>query len=92
METNTFAPIPTCDIPMPILEGVPIRGSGESDIPRILLQAAGSGQAERRVAGIVALFLLLALGEFSLFLRLPPQDSLIVYGDFPRQTLIEGSR
>lgn len=92
METNTFAPIPTCEVPMPILERPTGGENCAGSIPRILLQAAGSGQAARNVTWLAVLFLTVALLEGGLLLRLPAPDPLIVYGEFPRTTLLEPLR
>jgi hypothetical protein len=88
----TFLPIPTCEIPPPVLELAPGEGDGESPMPRVLLQGAGSGRSARRVLLLTALFLALAGLEGILLLRLPPQEPLIVYGDLPRTTLVEDCR
>jgi hypothetical protein len=92
MDTNTFQPVPTCDIPMPILERTGQVGSDEPPMPRVLLQVAGSSHAAWKVTLLSGLFLLLALLELVLLLRFPPQDPLVVYGDFPRTTLLESVR
>jgi len=92
LEADTFRPIPTCDIPMPILEGTRDAKVGEPVLPRILLQAAGTGHAARNVKLLTGLFLLAALLELGLYLRLPTPAPEIVYGDFPRITLLEGLR
>ena len=92
MDTDTFQPVPTCDIPMPILERPRAAGSNETPMPRVLLQVAGQSHAAWKVTLLSALFLFLALLELGLLLRLPPQDPLVVYGDFPRTTLLESLR
>ena len=92
MDTTSYPPIPTCDIPMPILEGAPEPGQGETAMPRILLQAAGSSQATGKVCLLAILFGLIALLELILLLRVAPQEPLVVYGDFPRTTLLESFR
>ncbi len=91
-DTSTFRPIPTCDIPMPILEGASPPDAGQASIPRILLQAAGSGRAARRVTVLTGIFLLLALFQLALLFRLPVPEPIVVYGDFPRKTLLEAAR
>jgi hypothetical protein len=91
-DAATFRPIPTCDIPMPIVEGTGETRVGESVLPRILLQAAGTGHAVRNVNLLTGLFLLAAIMELGLFLRLPTPAPEIVYGDFPRLTLLGGHR
>lgn len=88
----TFLPIPTCEIPPPVLELASGGNAGESPMPRVLLQSAGSGRAARRVVLLAALFLVLAGLEFILLLRLPPQEPLVVYGDVPRATLVGDCR
>jgi len=92
MDTDTFQPVPTCDIPMPILERRALVGSDEIPMPRVLLQVAGSSDAAGKVTLLAAMFLLVALLELCLLLRLPLQDPLVVYGDFPRTTLLESLR
>jgi hypothetical protein len=92
MDTNTYPPIPTRDIPMPILERTPEAGSEAGAMPRVLLQVAGSSHAAWEVSVLSGIFLLLSLLELVLLLRLPPQDPVVVYVDFPRTTLLESSR
>jgi hypothetical protein len=77
---------------MPILERTPEAGTGGAPLPRILLQAAGSGHAAWKVSVLAGIFLLVALLELVLFLRLPPLYPIVVYGDFPRTTLLESLR
>lgn len=89
MDTNSYPPIPTCEIPMPILEGTPEAGEGEVPVPRILLQVAGSSRAAWKVRLLLVLFLLIALLELILLLHFPLQEPLVVYGEFPRTTLLE---
>ena len=89
---DSYPPIPTCEIPMPIVEGVGEARLGEAVLPRILLQAAGTGHAARNVKVLTGLFLLAAILELGLFLRLPTPAPEIVYGDFPRLTLLGGHR
>lgn len=87
-DETTFRPIPTCDIPMPIVEGAGEGKEGETVLPRILQQAAGAGHAARNVKLLTGLFILAALLEIGLFLRMPMPVPEIVYGDFPRLTLM----
>ena len=89
---TTFCPIPTCDIPMPIVESSGEGRAGEPILPRILLQAAGTGLAARNVRLLALVFLLAALVELGLFLRMPTPDPQVVYGDFPRLMLMEAPR
>jgi hypothetical protein len=92
IDATTFPPIPTCEIPMPIVE-CPGEGRAEGAIlPRILLQAAGTGHAARNVKWLTAVFLAAGLLELALWLRMPTPEPEIVYGDFPRQTLMEAPR
>ena len=87
METADFEPIPTCDIPMPVVE------ASESDarraLPRILLQAAGIRTASRRILMLALLFLLMAGGELALLVHLPSPEPLVIYRDLPARTLME---
>jgi hypothetical protein len=92
MDTDTFLPIPTCEIPPPILERATKTASEATTLPRVLLQEAGSSHASRRVIGLAGLFLLVALFEVALLLRLPPKPPVVVYGDFPRILLMETLR
>jgi hypothetical protein len=89
MEEGLYQPVPTCDIPMPILEGAPACVSDQAALPRILLQAAGTEAASWRVVLLIAVFLALSLLEILLIFRIPTADPLIVYGDFPRIILME---
>ena len=91
-KTNTFRPVPTCEIPPPVLEGLTDELALPGAIPRVLLQSAGSGRAARRVLVLAALFAVLSAMELALFLRLPQPAPLVVYGDFSRKLLMEGSR
>lgn len=87
METTFYRPIATCNIPMPIVER-----AGKDDgpqLPRILLQAAGTQAAARRVVLITVAFLLVAVLEGALLFRLPSPEPLVVYHDVPRLNLLE---
>ena len=88
-DTSTFRPVPTCDIPLPILEGASQAAAGQAEIPRILLQAAGTQAAARRVVLITAVFLLIAAMDGLLLCRLPNPEPLVVYHDVPRHNLVE---
>jgi hypothetical protein len=90
MDTTLYPPIATCDIPMPILE--PSSAGCEAQLPRILLQAAGSRSAARRVALIAVVFFAIAVLEMILLLRLPSPEPLVVYHDVPRQILVESPK
>jgi hypothetical protein len=87
MDTTLYHPIATCDIPMPIVE--PARGERGGQLPRILLQAAGSKAAARRVVVITAIFLGIAALEGALLFRLPSPEPLVVYHEVPRHHLME---
>jgi hypothetical protein len=89
MAENQYQPVATCDIPLPILETPPADTPGAVVLPRILLQAAGSRGAARKVMVLTAIFTLLSLFEAALFLRLPAADPQIVYHDLPRKILVE---
>lgn len=88
----TFTPIPTGEIPLPIVEGGGGAGRGEPAVPRILLETAGRDRAARQVARLTGLFLLFALLELGLYLRLPRPRPVIVYRIGPRLTLLGGGR
>jgi type IV secretory pathway component VirB8 len=77
---------------MPILERTPEVGAAQTAMPRILLQVAGSSHAAWKVTVLSGIFLLVALLELCILLRLPQQDPVVVYGDFPRTTLLESIR
>ena len=87
MDTTLYHPIATCDIPMPIVE--PARDETKAQLPRILLQAAGTRAASRRVLLMTLMFLAVAAVEATLFVRLPSPEPLVVYHDVPRQNLVE---
>jgi hypothetical protein len=91
-KTDTFRPVPTCEIPPPVLEGLTAELAAPGAIPRVLLQTAGSGRAARRVLLLAALFAAFSAMELALLLRLPQPAPLVVYGDFPRKLLMEGTR
>ncbi len=76
---DSFMPIPTGDIAPPVLE------AGERN-------AAGTGLAARNVTMLTGLFLLVAILELALCLRLPRPGPVIVYGEFPRIILLEPRR
>ena len=86
---GTFPPVPTCEIPPPVLEGVTAEVAAGAAIPRVLLQSMGSGRAQRKVLILAALFALLAAAELALLSRLPSPEPLVVYGDVPRSILVE---
>lgn len=91
-ENRIFRPIPTCEIPPPVLEQ-PIPGTGSRHgIPRILLQSVGTERAARRILLLGGLFVLLSGAELVLLLRLPSPELLVVYRDYPRKTLVEEGR
>ena len=87
METTHYPPMATCDIPMPIVE--PAGESRGAPLPRILLQAAGTRAAARRVMVIAMIFLAIALLEAVLLARLPNPEPLVVYHDVPTHILVE---
>jgi len=87
MNEYRFPPTPTCDIPMPIVE--PAGENRGAPLPRILLQAAGTRAAARRVTVIAMVFLAIALLEAALLARLPNPEPLVVYHDVPTHVLVE---
>ena len=87
METTLYQPIATCDIPMPIVE--PAQEERGAELPRILLQAAGTRAASRRVLALSLVFLAIAALEAVLLFRLPNPEPLVVYHHVPRITLVE---
>lgn len=90
METTHFQPVPTGEIPMPVVE---VGGAPDGQhLPRILLQAASEKAASRRVALLALGFLAIAGVEFALLLRIPAPEPLVVYHDVPRKMLMEPVR
>lgn len=89
MSAELFEPVPTCEVPPPILERPAGRGAFPDPLPRILLQAAGSELHERRLLFLAAAFVLLALLEVILLVRLPGRKPLVVYLEPPRVRLVE---
>ena len=90
METTLYRPIATCNIPMPIVESV--GQDNGPQLPRILLQAAGTQAAARRVLLITVIFILIAAMEGVLLFRLPNPEPLVVYHDVPRHNLLEAQK
>ena len=88
MNESIYQPLPTRDIPMPVLDGDPGDLVKET-LPRILFQAAGSGAAQRRLLYLAAFFGVLALLELGLLLHTPRPEPLVVYGEAIRPTLVE---
>ena len=87
-DPHEFEPIPTCDIPPPILEREGTVQEEETDIPRILLQAAGTKAHTRRILLLSALFLLLSILETTILFRMTP-PVLVVYQVPHEGTLLE---
>jgi hypothetical protein len=92
VEESLYPPIPTCEIPMPIVEGTTGRPDEAGKLPRILLQTAGQATASWRVLALASAFLVISVFELLLLLRIPPADPVVVYGDLPRKTLMEPCR
>jgi len=88
-ESGTFLPIPTGEIPPPVLDGSPEPAESETPMPRVLLQSVGSARAAQRVVLQAALFAALAALELALFLHISPQEPLVVYQELPRAVLVE---
>jgi hypothetical protein len=79
MYGKTFPAIPTCEIPVPVLDAADRMDGAAVSLPRILAQRAGVKRAERRVAAIAAAFALVAAFELALLVRLHPPGPLVVY-------------
>ncbi len=92
MNESLYPPTPTCDIPMPILEGQARATAGELALPRVLRQAAGMRSASRRVLFLTAIFLALSVLEGALLVRLRVADPLVFYHDLPRRILLESQK
>jgi hypothetical protein len=90
MTESIYEPVPTCDIPMPILEN----GTAPADpwLPRILLQAAGAGKASRKVLYLTTAFAILAVFEGVVLLKTPTPEPIVVYSDAVRWTLMESPK
>ena len=91
-ENGTFRPIPTREIPAPVLEGMEGENQPGQGMPRILLQSVGSERAARRVLLLTAIFTLVAAAELAILFRIPSPEPLVVYGEIPRRTLVEEGR
>ena len=91
-ENGTFRPIPTREIPAPVLEGLEGETRSGRGIPRIILQSVGSERATRRVLLLAGLFALVAAAELAILLRFPSPEPLVVYAESPRKTLVEEGR
>jgi hypothetical protein len=92
MSENLYQPIPTAEIPMPVLESPMGDRPGREALPRILLQVAGMDAAKRTVLGMTALFALLALLEVGLLLHTSRPDPIVVYEPDARTTLVQVPR
>lgn len=79
MDRKTFPAIPTCEIPVPVLDAADRMDGAAIPLPRVLAQRAGVERAERRVAAITALFALVAAFELALLARLLAPGPLVVY-------------
>lgn len=88
MNESIYQPLPTCEIPMPILDR-DVQDLAQETLPRILLQAAGSGSANKKVLYLAAFFGMLALLELALLLHTPRPEPIVVYGEAIRPTLVE---
>lgn len=88
MNESIYQPLPTCEIPMPVLDG-DAKNLAEDTLPRILLQAAGSGSANKKVLCLAAFFGVLALLELVLLLRTSRPEPIVVYAEATRPTLVE---
>lgn len=90
MTESIYEPVPTCDIPMPILE----HGTAADDqgLPRILLQAAGSGNASRKILYLTVAFAVVAAFLGVVLLKTPTHEPIVVYSDAVRWTLVESNK
>ena len=89
MDQSLYQPVATCDIPMPIVESPAPGSPGEAALPRILLQAASSRDASRKLLVLTVMFLSLSLLEAALLVRLRVAGPLVFYHDIPRRILLE---
>jgi len=87
MDASLYQPVPTCEIPMPIVE--PPGSMDPAILPRILLQRVGARNASRRLVFLTALFVVLSLVETGLLVHLRRPDPIMFYHDLPRKLLVE---
>ena len=88
MDPADFRPIPTCEIPPPVVEREGLPDGHLEILPRILLQAAGMKAHSRRLLLITAAFVVLSALEVALLLRLEPRP-LVVYQEPAVRVLLE---
>jgi hypothetical protein len=87
METDTFAPLLTREIPLPVVDAG-VDDHREGPLPRSLAQAAGGARARRGIALLLGLFLLLVALEAALLRRVWEPEPLVIYQAGPRTVLV----
>jgi len=90
MDQADFRPIPTCEIPPPVVEREGIADGAAELLPRILLQSAGVKAHSRRLLLITVAFALLSALEAIIVFRLQGRP-LVVYQDPAVRVLVEES-
>lgn len=88
METDTFTPLLTKEIPMPVVEaGVSDHLAGP--LPRSLAQAAGLTRARRGIGLVLGALLLLVAAQSVLLVRYSKSEALVVYRAGSQTRLVE---
>lgn len=88
MEPQDFRPIPTREIPAPVVEREGRPGGGPETLPRILLQSAGTEAHSRRLLLLTFAFAALSGLQALLLIRLEPRP-LVVYQEPAVRVLLE---
>ena len=88
MDPADFRPVPTCEIPPPVVEREGRVDGAEGVLPRILLQAAGMASHSRKLLLLTVVFAVLSALEAVLLVRLEPRH-LVVYQEPALRVLLE---
>ena len=88
MEPQDFSPVPTCEIPAPVVEREGRPDGAPEILPRILLQSAGMKAHSRRLLLLTFAFAVLSGLQAVLLLRLEPRG-LVVYQEPAVRVLLE---
>jgi hypothetical protein len=89
MPESLYPPIPTDEIPMPIVAAAGPGPEGQEPLPRVLQQVAEAATASRRTLALAALFVVVSAGLAALLLEMPAPEPLLVYGEYRRMILLE---
>lgn len=92
MPESLYQPIPTDEIPMPIVAAAGPGPEGQDPLPRILLQVADAATASRRTLALAVLFVVVSADLAALLFEMPAPEPLLVYGEYRRTTLLEFSK